>query len=150
MTKIKNWVKFILVCFFSLSFSVVLFYKGIIDAEKLIGLNEDFQYNIITMSATIAGFLFTGVGLLISAIDKPHIKRLWDNNYLDNLYRAAFIGIISNIVSIISAFIYLCNIIEQVKYLIYVEVSSLVLGLVFFCWCIEKLVSIIKKMKNKI
>lgn len=149
MTKKKNWLKLISVCVFSILFSILIFWKGIIDVEKIALLGEDFQYNIITMSATIGGFLFTGVGILISAIDKPHIKRLWDNYYLDNLYRAAFLGITSNIVTIISAFMFICEIMTKYQYLIYVEITSLIIGIIFFCWCIKKLLSIMKKMKNK-
>lgn len=36
--------------------------------------NLDFQYNIITLAATMGGFLFTGVSILISVIDKNSIK----------------------------------------------------------------------------
>ena len=48
--------------------------------------NENFHYNAISMSATIGGFLFTGLSILISTIDKERIKRLWNYNYLDNMY----------------------------------------------------------------
>lgn len=149
MIKKKNWAKLVVVCFIAIIFSIFIFWQDIINVKDLEDLGADFQYNIITMSATIGGFLFTGVGILISAIDKPHIKRLWDNYYLDNLYRSAFLGIISNIISIISAFLILCKTFESVKYLIYVEITSLIVGMIFFCWCIKKLISIIKRMKNK-
>ena len=149
MIKRKNWAKLVVVCFLAIIFSIFIFWQDIINVKDLEDLGADFQYNIITMSATIGGFLFTGVGILISAIDKPHIKRLWDNYYLDNLYRSAFLGIISNIISIISAFLILCKTFESVKYLIYVEITSLIVGMIFFCWCIKKLISIIRRMKNK-
>ena len=149
MIKKKNWAKLVVVCFLAIIFSIFIFWQDIINVKDLEDLGADFQYNIITMSATIGGFLFTGVGILISAIDKPHIKRLWDNYYLDNLYRSAFLGIISNIISIISAFLILCKTFESVKCLIYVEITSLIVGMIFFCWCIKKLISIIRRMKNK-
>lgn len=149
MTKKNNWFKLSIVFFFAMVFSIFIFWRDIINVDNLVGLGDDFQYNIITMSATIGGFLFTGVGILISAIDKPHIKRLWDNYYLDNLYRSAFFGIVSNVISIVSAFLILCNSVESINYLIYIEITSLIVGMIFFCWCIIKLISIVKRMKNK-
>ena len=51
--------------------------------QRLINDN-DFYYNCITLSSIIGGFLFTGISILISALDKDRINRLWENNYLDN------------------------------------------------------------------
>ena len=78
--------------------SVILFNSSLFDIQKIKALGTDFHYNTISMSATIGGFLFTGISILISTIDKDRVKRLWDNNYLNNLYRAAIVGMVSNII----------------------------------------------------
>lgn len=96
MIKRRNWIKLIIVLLLSIAGAIMLFLFSVIDIVKIRDLGSDFQYNAISTSAIIGGFLFTGISILISAIDKDRIKRLWENNYLDNLYRAAFVGMISN------------------------------------------------------
>jgi len=147
---IKNWIKLIVILTATVVASILLIKFSIIDINKILLQNNDFQYNAISMSAIIGGFLFTGISILISAIDKERIKRLWDNKYLDNLYRSAFIGMISNVITIVAAFILLCcrisTTIQQI--LIYIEAVTLIVGIVFFAWCIKQLIFILTKMKN--
>ncbi|WP_444659096.1 hypothetical protein ACRQV7_00820 [Caproiciproducens sp. R2] len=147
---IKNWIKLATTLIITTIASIFLVKYSVIDIDKILSQNSDFQYNAISMSAIIAGFLFTGISILISAIDKERIKRLWDNNYLDNLYRSAFTGMISNVVTIISAFILLsCRVsITLQQVLVYIEVITLIVGIVFFSWCIKQLIFILSRMKN--
>lgn len=150
LTKRKNWLKLITLITIVLIASVLLIKYHIIDIDKIIGKADDFQYNAISSSAIIGGFLFTGISVLISAIDKERIKRLWNNNYLDNLYRSSFLGIISNVVTIISAIVLLCfSIGEKIEwFLICTEIISLILGIVLFVWCVKQLIFILKRMKE--
>lgn len=150
MIKRKNWIKLISLLIISVISSLVLIKCGLIDVAKIETASNDFHYNAISMSSIIGGFLFTGISILISTIDKERIKRLWDNNYLDNLYRSAFVGMLSNIITIIVALAYLtCNLtVKLQKLAIYVEIVSLFVGLVYFVWCIKFLISIITKLKE--
>lgn len=150
MIKKKNWIKFISLFLFTAIFTACLLCENIINLEKIMEASDEFQYNVISMSAIIGGFLFTGISILISTLDKERIKRLWDNNYLDNLYRSAFVGMIANVVSIILALLFLiCDISLKYQYLIIsMEIMALVIGLVFFIWCIRFLLFIITRLKN--
>lgn len=150
-TKQRGWIIISLVIGISILLSLVLIKTNIISLEKIEILGDDFQYNAISMSSVIGGFLFTGISILISVIDKDRIKRLWDNNYLDNLYRSAFAGMIANIVTIVLSFAFLCcDISEKIdNYLLSIEISSLIVGLVCFAWCIKRLISVILKLKPK-
>ena len=96
------------------------------------------------MSAIIGGFLFTGISVMISAIENKRIKRLWENNYIDNLYHSAFIGIIGDVLTIVAALISLCIVHtkEVGRLLIKVEIGTLITSLVFFVWCVKYLVFI--------
>ena len=150
-TKLKGLVKLILVVLVTLIISLTLIKKQIIDVETIKNMSEDFQYNLISVSSVIAGFLFTGISILISVIDKENIKRLWDNNYLDNLYGSAFIGMSSNVLTIILSLSQLCcdfsdDIQDQV---ISAEILTLILGLVCFIWCIKDLLWLITRLKPK-
>lgn len=150
MVKKKNWIKFIIVLLLSIIASVALVHFSIIDINNIRKLGSDFQYNMISMSSIIGGFLFTGISILISTIDKERINRLWENNYLDNLYQSAFAGMISNVITIIVSVVILCLSVSEklIDTLIHIEITSLILGLVFFIWCIKKLISIILKLKS--
>ena len=153
-TKIKNNVKAIVVTVVSIAVPILLMLGNIIDISKLLspqnGLVYDFQYNAIQTSAIIAGFLFSGVSILLSAIEKKRIKRLWDNNYLDNLYVFAFEGMISNLVTIVCALLIILSTLPNgiIRFFIGVEVVSLVLGVVSFGVCIKYLVFIILRLKR--
>lgn len=105
----------------------------------------------MSMSAIIGGFLFTGISILISVIDKERIERLWDNNYLDNLYWSAFVGMIANVITIIVAFsLVFLDISPKVEDIfIQIEITTLIMGIVFFVWCIKHLIFIISKLKTE-
>ena len=150
MIKRMNWIKLFVVLSISLILTFLSIKYDIIDIQKIKELGNDFHYNIISTSSIIGGFLFTGISILISAIDKDRIKRLWENNYLDNLYRAAFVGMFANVFSIIASSVYLiCKLSAFIsEAIIYIEVSGLFIGIIFFLWCVKKLISIISKLKK--
>ena len=70
MTKLKNWIWIGLVLVLSIGVSIILFKSAFFDISKFEKLAPDFHYNAISMSAIIGGFLFTGISILISVIDK--------------------------------------------------------------------------------
>lgn len=150
MTNRRNWRIFIVILLLSVGAPLVLFRLALINVDGIVNLGADFHYNMISMSAIIGGFLFTGISILISAIDKERIQRLWQNNYLDNLYRAAFVGMIANVLTIIAAVAFLCAVHTEKAgiLLIKVEFITLFVGLVFFIWSIKHLLFIITRMKR--
>ena len=150
-TKQKGWIILAVVLGISIISSGILIGTNIINLQKIKDLGDDFQYNAISMSSIIGGFLFTGISILISVIDKDRIKRLWDNNYLDNLYRSAFAGMIAKVITILLSFAFLCcDICEKFDdHLLSIEISSLIVGLVCFAWCIKRLITLILKLKPK-
>ena len=151
MTKLKNWIWLGIVLLLSIGVSIVLFKSPLFDISKFEELEPDFHYNAISLSAIIGGFLFTGISILISVIDKDRIKRLWDCNYLDNLYRSAFVGMIANVATIIVAFLLVfLNICPKANdLLVKIEITTLIVGIVFFAWCIKLLIFVISKLKDQ-
>lgn len=149
-TIVKNYVRFILIFITSALTPSILFCLGIIDITKIRSYTEEFHYNLISTSAIIGGFLFTGISILISIIDKPRIKRLWDNHYLDNLYWYGFGGMIANVITIISALsILLIDLhTDALLSLLYIEIISLIFGIVFFLCCLRCLIFIIKRING--
>lgn len=151
MTKLKNWIWLGIVLLLSIGVSIVLLKSPLFDISKFEELAPDFHYNAISLSAIIGGFLFTGISILISVIDKDRIKRLWDCNYLDNLYRSAFVGMIANVATIIVAFLLVfLNICPKANdLLVKIEITTLIVGIVFFAWCIKHLIFVISKLKDQ-
>lgn len=149
MTKIKNWIFFSVVLILSIGIPFVLIQLGIIDVEKVKELGNDFQYNLISLSSVICGFLFTGLSILTSVIDKERIRRLWDNNYLDNLHRSAVVGMVDMVITIVFPCILLiCPITENAQFLILkIEIVALFVGVVELLICIRELVYVINRLK---
>lgn len=150
MTRKKNKAKYIISLVVPAILTYVLFKFGVINVAKIIQEGNTFQFNIISFSAIIGGFLFTGISILISIIDKERIHRLWVNHYLDNLYWSAITGIITNILSIVSALIFVfcigCN--NFVTHIIVFEVFTILASLIEFSWCVKKLFSVLQKLKE--
>lgn len=149
MVRKKNWISLILHFIISFGAMIVLVNLPFYNFQRLINDN-DFYYNCITLSSIIGGFLFTGISILISALDKDRIKRLWENNYLDNLYRSAFAGIILNVFSIFVAVFLLCTDITDIKeFFLKFELVILFVGIIFFIWCIRQLFFVLKRLKSR-
>lgn len=151
MTKIKNWIVLSVVFLSSISATLVLASSTLLDINHITELGNDLQYNLISISATIGGFLFTGVSILISALDNKSVERLWNHSYLDNVYRAAFIGIGSNILTIITALaMVLLTLEERIQQgIIRIEIVTIIVGLVFFTWCVLDLIFIVSTMRGR-
>lgn len=137
----------VIVAFSLISLFLILNY---VDFEKIISEGTNFQCNIITFAVTMAGFLFTGIGILISAIGNDRIKRLWDNYYLDNLQWSSVIGMLSSVIVIIIALILLLFKIDEGLQLLLlrVEIFAMIIATEFFVWSMERLVQVIQKLKK--
>jgi hypothetical protein len=150
-TKAKNIAKLGGALAISAGASVLVLECPYFNISLFLKCNVDFHYNAISMSATIGGFLFTGISILISTLEKSRIKRLWDYNYLDNLYRAAFIGISANVVTLVVALlVILLDIKEKIQRIfVSVEIASIITSLVFFIWSIRLMLFVISRLKDK-
>lgn len=149
MTEVFNWMKLIVVFILSLVASLLLTNSLYVDLSQILLLGNDLQYNLISTSATIAGFLFTGVSILISAIANKRIERLWNNAYLNNLYRSAFIGIVANVLTIICALIMVFFVLSEdcMLRIVQAEIIAVLISVVFFGWCVLDLIFILANMK---
>lgn len=145
----KNICKLVTVTVITIIVTIVLFISPILNSSDIWALGNDFQFNVLSFSGVIAGFMFTGIGILISAIDKERIRRLWDHHYLDNLYYCSILGIFSNIIDVIFAFVIVGFILsyELKKYIIYAQTLFMILGLVYFIWCTLKLAKLVSRMR---
>ena len=65
-------------------FVIFVLSAQVVNVSGLLELGNDFQFNLLNFSGVLAGFLFTGVGIMISTVDKEKIKRLWNHHYLSS------------------------------------------------------------------
>ena len=147
----KNWVILGIVLSISIALTTFLTYSPLVDLKQIKNLGSDIQFNLISTSATIGGFLFTGISILISAIGNKRIERLWDHNYLNNVYRAATVGISANVATILAALAMLFLVLEEKVQLIIIriEIITVLVSVVFFIWSVLDLVFVLSSMKNK-
>ena len=134
----------------SVAITTRIIYLPCVDLKRILGLGIDFQYNLISTSAIIGGFLFTGVSIFISTIENGRIKRLWDHNYLDNVYRVAVLGIVLNVLTIFAALVMVIVTLDEAQSLIVlrVEIVLLIVSLVLFIWNVCQLVNVLTKTKE--
>ena len=147
----KNWIILGIVLALSLASTTFLTFSSLVDLKMIRELGNDIQFSLISTSATIGGFLFTGISILISAIGNKRIERLWDHNYLNNVYRAATVGISANVATILAALAMLVLVLEEKVQLIIIriEIITVLTSVIFFIWSVLDLVFVLSSMKNK-
>lgn len=146
----RNIGQMVILTIITLGIGIAFLYLKIISIVSIMKLGNDFQYNILNFSGVLAGFLFAGIGILLSAIDKERIQRLWKHHYLDSLYYSAIGGIFFCVVNImISLFLICCDVsITVIKIIITIEFIFILLSVTYFCWCTIKLFKLILKLKE--
>lgn len=148
MIKRKNLIHIIIFLFVNAALSLGVY--NFADFNKIMSMGNDFHFNMISAASIIGGFLFTGLGVLLGAIDNERVRRIWDHHYLDNFYRISIFGIAFDVITIFLAIIILCFDIPTniIKYMLSAELSLIVSGLLSFTLGIKDLAFIIKQLKS--
>lgn len=127
--KKKYLFKMIGYLFFYTSFFVLLSkYLSIKDIKDKLDI-------FVTISATLAGFIFAGLSIIFVLIEFEHIKNLFKNDFLDNLFYNGYGSVILCICNIILYFVIIQYNLNN-KYLLlfnqYMFGASLLLMLLMF------------------
>lgn len=145
--KLKKYKGNILLLIFSLGLTNFLIWSGSLQINVIFSTSDHF--NIITINSVLAGFLFTGLGIMVSGLSKDRIQRLEENGYLDKYYLAIYIAIFFNIISIFVAILLIFNKVSRYIFLFsYVEQVSLIISILFFIKCMNNLRKIINRMRK--
>lgn len=89
----------------------------------------------VSISASLAGFIFTGLSIIFALIEFEHIKNLFKNDFLDNLFYKGYGGVILSICNVVMYFVIIqYNIKSQFLLLFnqYIFGASLLLLLLMF------------------
>lgn len=78
-----------------------IFSSGYIHFDNI----EETLDTFTSISATLAGFVFTGLAIILALIEYDHIKNLFKNDFLDNLFYKGYGSILLNLCNIVMYFI---------------------------------------------
>lgn len=150
--------KAIVLYLFSTILLIVAFFVKIIDTTSFIGENlNNYQFNIITINSIFAGFLFTGLSIIISISDSKPIQALIKTRRIQKVYINLFIGICSNLISILFCIAVILNIkyigsdllIASEMILISVGIESLIISLYYLIEVIKAINNDYKKISDE-
>ena len=128
------------------TFSCAMFYTSKYLSGNSIKNNLD---SFVSISATLTGFIFTGLSIVLSLIGYDYIKSLFKNDFIDILFYTGYSSTILSIVNIILYVIIRQFCLYNRKILIinqYILGLSLILLIVMFI----DFIFLIKQLKNNL
>lgn len=112
-------------------------------------MNIQDHLNMITANSVFAGFLFSGLSIMISLVDVPRIKRLNDHGYLDKYFFGIYAAIVLHILSVFASLLFIVfsrnRIVEIVSNKL--SIGFLISGLILFSKTIFRLIRITHKAR---
>ncbi len=145
--------KILILLVFSIT-SVILWYCNLDNPQaKLLELyeNQDIHFNVASINAIFAGFLFTSFGILLSLLSKDSVKRLWDNGYMDCVCNSIILGIFFHIASIIFSLPGIFDLLtneNSIHAITFFEIATLCIGVVLFILSTVELIQAFKQFKK--
>lgn len=136
--------------------------------NELTGINNSgLHFNLLTVASILAGFMFTGLGLLISVSDQDIIKKLRSTSIMDKKNGRIITGLWFNIMSIFLALIFILDLEKLLRvldfqykispylidFLAVFELICLIYGLIFFALSVKdinKVLDTIQESKKTI
>lgn len=120
----------------------LLLENGEIDKEKL--------YNLLTVNTIFAGFLYNMLGNMVEFCTRDYIKELDEAGYINKYFSPMYFGIFYLLISIfLEIMILFFSISWNLNLLLYIQISSSMLGFIFFVISALKLRKMINKVRNK-
>jgi hypothetical protein len=134
--------------------SLIMCFSKAFDNNYFISENyKDVQFNILTINSILIGFMFTSLGIFISASEIPSIKKEHAYVKYDLLASSIIIGLasisISLIINLLAIFINYDLFYKLSTLIVFLELFTLILGISLFITTIHDLFYIIKRIRNK-
>lgn len=114
-----------------------------------ITINDNDRINIITINSLLIGFLFTGLSIIISGLEKDRIKRLNNNYYLEGFFYGIYVGVLFLCISMIISIVLFIKLILNCCILKYLELSFLISGMLYFLKSVYSLFTLTEKIRKK-
>lgn len=111
---------------------------------------QSFHFNVLSINAVIAGFLFTGLSILISVSNKKIVKLLNKGGYLSIIDKSIYLGIFSHLSSIAFSFVCMINTSLRLQPIFTnIQFLSFLLGIAYFFMSIIKLKTVIDNIRKE-
>lgn len=141
----ENVINFLLIVGVSYAFFHLLDTGHI---KSFVELDKAEHFSILSIALLFGGFLFTGLGIILSGLNSARIVRLNKYGYMDKYYYLIYLALICNIVTIMSAIILISSM--QVLYFVaIIEQWMLYLSITLFIKCMLDLGKIIEKIRKE-
>lgn len=103
----------------------------------------------VTISATLAGLIFTGLAIILALIEFEHIKSLFKNNFLDNLFYRGYGSVVFCVFNII---LYIIIVQYNIKnpYILFLNQYVLGISLLLFLLMLSDFIFAIKELKKNL
>jgi hypothetical protein len=130
LSKNKILIMCVLLTLIMCSFGI---WKKIIDMSLFLGEDKSVHFDLLTVNSIIAGFMFSGLSLIIGMSNSKTVQELERAKHMDRIYTNIITGIVFNVFSIIISLVVLLRILTNVEiYLVSLEIMFLVVGIVCF------------------
>ena len=128
---------------------VQLNFFNVLILKNNITINDNDRINIITINSLLIGFLFTGLSIIISGLEKDRIKRLNNNYYLEGFFYGIYVGVLFLCISMIISIVLFIKLILNGCILKYLELSFLISGMLYFLKSVYSLFTLTEKIRKK-
>lgn len=103
---------------------------------------------LVTISGVLAGFIFTGLSLMLTFLEKKEISERFKYDFLDHVLAKLFLSILSSVLVIIlfaifKVFPYLVDV-NKIQFLI----TVFFLALFYFVWSLYELNRFLRRLKK--
>jgi hypothetical protein len=110
--------------------------------------SSSIQFNLFSFNGLIAGFLFTGLSIIMTIAEKDGISRLYKGGYLDQFYNTLILGIIHHIIAIAIGLVIILRPNEaNVKWIMF-QFANEVIGVCLFITSVFYLQFLLRLMKK--
>lgn len=141
----KNIINLILLSVTTVSFFLLRRGKYIADFSSF---SSSEHFSILNLASLFGGFVFTGLGIMLSGLSSPRIERLNDYGYMDKYYSTIYLALVCNITTIFAAVVLISSK-KLIPVVATIEQLMLYLSIVFFVKCMLDVKRIISKIRKK-
>jgi len=106
------------------------------------------QFNLISFNGLIAGFLFTGLSIIMTIAEKEGIKRLYKGGYLDQFYNTLILGILHHTAAIILGLVIVLKPIQTNGTMVKFQFVNEVIGVCLFISSVFYLQFLLRLMRK--
>ena len=105
------------------------------------------RFNLIATDSVIVGFLYAALGILLTGLEKPRVKRLDKHYYLDDYFNGLYISIILLIVSIVLSLMIAIGALKN-RLFYQLELWSMLSGILFFLKVVFSSIELMNKIRK--